>query len=76
VARKVPPKGADDIAVVECMNCVYHDLSKDYPEVCRFDIGLLSGLMGTEVQHQCCMQQGGECCRFRILPAAPSSTGS
>ena len=73
VARTIATPSPDETAVVECMNCVYHDLSKDYPEVCRFDIGLLSGLMGSEVEHQCCMQQGGECCRFRILPPASGS---
>ena len=76
VARTIATQSPDEIAVVECMNCVYHDLSKDYPEVCRFDVGLLSGLMGTEVEHQCCMQQGSECCRFRILPPAAGSNTS
>lgn len=76
VARTVAPTGPDKIAVVECKNCVYHDLSKDYPEVCRFDIGLLSGLMGSEVEHESCMQRGGECCRFRIAPPASGSEGS
>jgi DeoR family suf operon transcriptional repressor len=70
VASAVAPEGSSKTAVVECKNCVYHDLSKDYPEVCRFDIGLLSGLMGTEVEHQSCMQRGGESCRFLFLPPA------
>src|SRR4051812_5242286 len=52
VARTVSPNGADKLPRVECKNCVYHDLSKDYPEVCRFDVGFLSGLMGAEVEHQ------------------------
>jgi DeoR family suf operon transcriptional repressor len=70
VARTVSPAGPDKIARVECKNCVYHDLSKDYPEVCRFDIGFLSGLMGAEVEHQSCMQRGGDSCRFRFIPPA------
>jgi len=70
VARTVSATGADKIPRVECKNCVYHDLSKDYPEVCRFDIGFLSGLMGAEVEHQSCMQRGGESCRFRFIPPA------
>jgi predicted ArsR family transcriptional regulator len=70
VARTVSPADADKIPRVECKNCVYHDLSKDYPEVCRFDIGFLSGLMGAEVEHQSCMQRGGDSCRFRFIPAA------
>jgi predicted ArsR family transcriptional regulator len=70
VAKTVSPAGADKIPRVECRNCVYHDVSKDYPEVCRFDIGFLSGLMGAEVEHQACMQRGAEFCRFRFVPPA------
>jgi len=70
VARTVPLDGPEKIPRVECRNCVYHDLSKDYPEVCRFDVGFLSGLMGAEVEHQSCMQRGGETCRFRFIPPA------
>jgi predicted ArsR family transcriptional regulator len=68
VARTVAPAKADKLPVVECKNCVYHDLSKDYPAVCRFDIGFLSGLMGAEVEHQACMQRGADACRFRFKP--------
>jgi DeoR family suf operon transcriptional repressor len=70
VARTLAPNGTDKLPRVECKNCVYHDLSKDYPEVCRFDIGFLSGLMGAEVEHQECMQRGGGSCRFRFIPPA------
>jgi predicted ArsR family transcriptional regulator len=70
VARTVAPNGADKLPRVECRNCVYHDLSRDYPEVCRFDIGFLAGLMGAEVEHQSCMQRGGQACRFRFIPPA------
>jgi DeoR family suf operon transcriptional repressor len=70
VAKTLGPPEAGKLPRVECKNCVYHDLSKDYPEVCRFDIGFLSGLMGAEVEHQSCMQRGGEACRFRFIPPA------
>jgi predicted ArsR family transcriptional regulator len=70
VARLVAANGADKLPRVECKNCVYHDLSKDYPEVCRFDIGFLSGLMGAEIEHQACMQRGADSCRFRFIPPA------
>jgi DeoR family suf operon transcriptional repressor len=70
VARTVAPGDSEKLPRVECKNCVYHDLSKDYPEVCRFDIGFLAGLMGAEVEHQSCMQRGGEACRFKFIPPA------
>jgi DeoR family transcriptional regulator, suf operon transcriptional repressor len=70
LARTVSPTDPDKLPRVECKNCVYHDLSKNYPEVCRFDIGFLSGLMGAEVEHEACMQRGSEACRFRFIPPA------
>ncbi len=70
IATTISPEGFDKLPRVECRNCVYHDLSKDYPEVCRFDIGFLSGLMGAEIEHQACMQRGGGACRFRFVPPA------
>ncbi len=39
-------------------------------EVCQFDLGFLSGLMGAPIEHQECMQRGGQACRFRFLPTA------
>jgi DeoR family suf operon transcriptional repressor len=70
VAYEVAPEKGDALQRIECKNCVYHDLSKEFTEVCRFDIGFISGLMGTEVEHQECMQRGGQCCRFRFKPLA------
>jgi DeoR family suf operon transcriptional repressor len=66
VARTLPAGDAEKLPRVECKNCVYHDLSKDYPEVCRFDIGFLSGLTGAEIDHEACMQRGGNACRFNF----------
>jgi len=61
----------DKIPRIECTNCVYHDLARDYPAVCRFDIGFLSGLMGADVEHQECMHRdNGKRCRFRFKPPA------
>lgn len=70
VARVLPPEEGDKLPRIECKNCVYHDLSRDYTEVCQFDIGFISGLMGAEIDHQECMQRGGLACRFRFKPLA------
>jgi len=67
-ARVSPPAGPNQLPRIECQNCVYHDLSRDYPEVCRFDIGFITGLMGADVEHEECMQRGGQTCRFRFIP--------
>jgi predicted ArsR family transcriptional regulator len=70
IAKTTSPQDADKLPRVECQNCVYHDLSKDYPEVCRFDIGFLSGLMGADIEQQACVQRGDDVCRFRFIPPA------
>jgi DeoR family transcriptional regulator, suf operon transcriptional repressor len=67
-AATIPSAPGDRHPRVECRNCVYHDLAKEYPSVCRFDIGFLSGLVGAEVEHESCMLRGGTACRFRFRP--------
>jgi DeoR family transcriptional regulator, suf operon transcriptional repressor len=70
VARVVPPPEGEKLPGIECKNCVFHDLSKDYIEVCQFDLGFLSGLMGAPIEQQECMQRGGQACRFKFVPPA------
>lgn len=70
VARTIEPETGGKLPRIECKNCVYHDLSKEFTEVCRFDIGFLSGLMGAEIEHEACMQRGADACRFRFKPPA------
>jgi DeoR family transcriptional regulator, suf operon transcriptional repressor len=69
-ARTIAPEKGDKLPRIECKNCVFHDLSKDYIEVCQFDLGFLSGLMGAPIEHQECMQRGGQACRFKFSPPA------
>jgi predicted ArsR family transcriptional regulator len=69
-ARVTPPEKGEKLPRIECKNCVFHDLSKDYVEVCQFDLGFLSGLMGAPIEQEECMQRGGQSCRFRFLPKA------
>jgi predicted ArsR family transcriptional regulator len=69
-AIAIAPEQSEKIPRVQCTNCVYHDLAKDYPEVCRFDLGFLSGLMGAEVEHLTCMHRGSTACRFRFKTLA------
>lgn len=60
-ARVVPGEALPQIAAD---NCVFHHLAVKYPEVCRFDLGLLADYVGAEVEHRECMVRGGQCCRF------------
>jgi predicted ArsR family transcriptional regulator len=58
--------GADGSPTIEANNCVFHDLAARYPEVCRFDLALMSTFVGNAVEHQECMVRGGSTCRFRF----------
>ena len=52
--------------VISADNCVFHDLARQDPEVCHFDLALLSTFTDSAVEHQECMVRGGHVCRFRF----------
>lgn len=51
---------------IEVFNCVYHELASEYPQICQFDLALLSNLTDSEVIHEKCIQHGDNVCRFRF----------
>lgn len=53
---------------IEADNCVFHELAMRNPEVCQFDLALLSGYTGAKVELTECMARGGHVCRFRFAP--------
>ena len=53
---------------IEADNCIFHSLAMKNPEVCAFDLALLSTFADSNVDHQECMARGGNVCRFRFLP--------
>ena len=67
-AAKVAPSPADD--TIEANNCVFHHLAAKFPEVCRFDLGLIGAFTDAKVDHQECMVRGGRMCRFKLLSKA------
>lgn len=52
--------------VIEATNCVYHALATRFPQICSFDIALLTQLTGAQVTHEQCIVRGGGTCRFRF----------
>ena len=56
------------VPTIEADNCVFHELAMKNPEVCQFDLSLLSGLTGSKVDLDECMARGGHVCRFRFTP--------
>jgi DeoR family transcriptional regulator, suf operon transcriptional repressor len=51
---------------ITALNCVYHHLATEFPEVCQLDIELIQQLTGARVEHSECMVRGGLCCRFQL----------
>lgn len=54
--------------VIEADNCVFHELALKDPDVCQFDLALLSTFTDSKVDHQECMARGGGVCRFKFKP--------
>jgi predicted ArsR family transcriptional regulator len=61
---------------VEAYNCVFHELARKHPEVCRFDIAFMEAASGRQVQHLECLVRGGEACRFRLGAAVERDAAS
>lgn len=55
------------IPIIEANNCVFHDLAKDNPQICSFDVALISTFTGCKVEHEACMATGSHACRFRLV---------
>lgn len=51
---------------VKAINCVYHDLAKQHPELCQFDRALISTLLDSPVEQTECMAKQDCACRFRM----------
>lgn len=56
----------DGQAGVEAWNCVFHDMARETPEVCAFDIAFMQAASGRHIEHAACMLRGSPACRFHI----------
>ena len=61
--------------LIEAHNCVFHKLAAKCPDVCSFDIALLSAASGCQVEHRSCMVRRGDACRFHFI-AEPAMAGA
>jgi predicted ArsR family transcriptional regulator len=56
----------EKLPAIEATNCVFHSLAQRYPEVCYFDLAMMSEVVGSDVVHDECMVRGGNVCRFKF----------
>lgn len=61
-------KNIDDVPVIEADNCIFHNLAIKNPEICQFDLALMSTFTDSKIDHQECMASGGNDCRFKFTP--------
>lgn len=57
---------SNDMPTIEADNCIFHNLAMKNPEICQFDLALLSTFTDSVVSHEECMAKGGNVCRFKF----------
>ncbi|HSE60640.1 MAG TPA: HTH domain-containing protein [Nitrospiraceae bacterium] len=67
-AESTEPSGRQ-LPMIEATNCVFHQLAARFPEICHFDLALLSTFVGRPVVHDECIVRGGHVCRFKFKPS-------
>lgn len=60
--------GDDAAPQIEAQNCVFHKLAFKRPEVCRFDLAMMSAATNSDIEHRNCMAHGAACCTFAFRP--------
>lgn len=68
--------GARGEPFIEADNCVFHALAERHPEVCAFDLALMSTFTGQDIEHQECMARQGQVCRFRLCGGRAPQEGA
>ncbi|MES3036585.1 MAG: methanogen output domain 1-containing protein [Bdellovibrionota bacterium] len=61
---KASGKEKDSSRSIEAINCVYHNVAKEHPELCGFDIRLLENMTGKNIKLESCIARGASTCRF------------
>lgn len=56
----------EDESTIEADNCIFHNLAIKNPEVCQFDLAMMSAFTDSNIDHQECMASGGNVCRFKF----------
>ncbi len=60
-------ESADGQPGIKAVNCVYHDLAQQHPEICHFDQALITTLLNKPIQQTACMAKQDCACCFKAL---------
>jgi len=56
--------------IIEADNCIFHNLAIKNPAVCEFDLALMANFTDSHIDHQECMANKGNICRFKFKSGA------
>jgi predicted ArsR family transcriptional regulator len=56
----------EKLPAIEASHCVFHSLAQRYPEVCYFDLAMMSQVVDSDIIHDECMVRSGNVCRFKF----------
>jgi len=62
----VTDKVVQDSDILVATNCVFHDIARQHPQICEFDLALMSVLLDKKVEQKSCMVKGDCSCRFGV----------
>jgi DeoR family transcriptional regulator, suf operon transcriptional repressor len=65
---EVTEEGEGSLPAIKAHNCIYHNLAKEFEEVCHLDRSLLESILESKIDHEECIIRGGEVCKFKISP--------
>lgn len=65
-AEILPSKDKTEISKLEISNCIFQHLANTCPEICNFDLSLLSNLTGQKLVQQSCIARDGNACTFGV----------
>ncbi len=51
---------------LQACNCIYHDLAKKHPQICKFDLALIKTTLNESVELSRCMAKDDSVCEFLI----------
>ena len=62
--------GQSEKVEIRAYNCIYHDLARQFEELCAFDLALIEELLGNSYEKKIelhgCIAKGCGCCCFKI----------
>jgi len=58
----------DNTIVLKAYNCPYHELAQEHREICDMDEGMMSKVLGSEVNLSSCIMDGHTGCSFVVSP--------